>query len=313
MREFWIGGVTGSPIYNSMFDYWTTSTACHGWTTTGSITRQQGAAIKWTGEQVARVANVGATHSLDSTWRRFLTDLAGQNIRLRAWCTTSTASVLRIQIVGAATSSSPYHSGDGEWEMLEIEATLATTDLDWIPRITTDSTATQDVGEIWIDSGYVPAEHPIPIALMPGGPTAIYLSRMPVNITDRKAEVRPSRLHPWHHWRWQRYHDQNADVEFGTIVWTERPPPGMRMWVMGSGPLTLPTTTTSSVEVNQSEAELIANMVAMRLLELQMGMLPTSGKSALADRIARLQRDVSILAEGFGARTRTASLPRQWP
>ena len=310
VRSFTIGGVTGSPLYNSQFDYWTSSTALHGWTAT-TLTATRSQTTKWVGENTATLSGSAGNLRPDTVWRRFLSDFADQNVRVYLWCQTSVASNIRVQIVGASnTYSSSYHSGDGGWELLEAEGKLDIADLDWIPSIDFAGGGNASVPPIWVEGYSTSIQHPLPVPLCPDGPSAIYLSPMDLAKSSLKAAVRPTHRASYPDFVWNRYHDQQLDSQVGTVLWTRTPSAGLRVMFEVAGPLSLPSADSTVVEVNQYEGLLLAKVAAMRLLEGEFMKAAGQRRVNLAERVNRLQREIEALSEGVGAQANSAQLPR---
>jgi hypothetical protein len=313
VRKFWVKAVTGSPIYNGDFTYWTGAAALDGWNAvTTTLSRLTADADKFIGERVARLGTGDGTVQLAQRWRRFLSDFAPGAVTLRAWVRCLTGSVARINLAGDGftTGSSAYHSGDGDWELLSKEVTLADTSIHLYPELERGAAGNADFGEIWIEGSHVPDVHPFPIDLAPYGPKSIYIGPMGVDESNLRANVNPRNLRPWNEWRWVRYHEETTNEEIGLIVWTKKPPAGYRMWIEVDGPVTAPTADTDVLELNTIEAILIAKMAALKLVEIKVLTASALMAQKLLQTAAQLARDVERLSEGKGAATRAAPLPK---
>ena len=120
VRNIWLDHwLTGSPVYNSTFEYWTSTSAEEGWTVgTTSVSRRSYSSDHIVpGQNAARLAAAG-TLTLDDKYAQFLQDLAGDSVTLRAWVRTGSTSNSRAQLLvdGSVVASTDYHSGDGQWE-----------------------------------------------------------------------------------------------------------------------------------------------------------------------------------------------------
>ncbi|HHT9130879.1 MAG TPA: hypothetical protein ACFYED_00130 [Candidatus Tripitaka californicus] len=312
VRPLWLHGVTGSPIYNADMAYWTTSALLDGWTVaTSTLSQQTGAAAKWIGESAARIGTANGYLTLDAKWARYLADLEGQSVRLHAWLRASATGNNRVSMLedGSSVKDSGVHSGDSDWHLVSTDSyTLTAGETDISIRIERAG-GNVDCSFLWLEHGAgVPSLHPIPIALMPDGPTEILLSPLGFDDTNRTAYVRPRNASPVGGWDFVRYHDEALDVETGVIVWRTTPPAGRMMWIQGAGPLTLPTADTGVVELDQTESLLVAKAAAIILLERNM----YRGGARWAERVARLARDVQALSEGHGSSRDSASLGPDW-
>ena len=294
-RDVWIKAVSNSPIYNSGMDYWTSSALLDGWdVATATLTRRQTAAAKLTGENAAELNTLAGTLTLARPWMRFLADLEG-TVTLRAWVRTGAASNAKISLLddsGTATSSGS-HSGDGEWELLSKQVSLTNTDTERTVQFQTSTTTLAMLGEVWVEPTTRVYEQPIPIALLPDGPTEIYSSDLYVNEGNLKAAVRSRRVRPVNGWDWMRYHDEAANVEYGVLLWKRPLASAQRLWLVGNAPFTLPTTDGAIVEINVHEAILVATLAAIKLYETHAVGMPASTRAQVDERVASLKRDAA--------------------
>lgn len=311
VRKHWCWAVSGSPIYNADMGYWTSSSALHGWTaTTSTLARSQAAANKWVGENVAQLTTASGNLRLDPTWARFLAEMAGSSVRVNAWMNGSSAGANRAAILenGSSVANTGNHEGDSDWHVVSSSfVTLTQSETDITVQVER-AAGTSMCSLIWIEGGAFPDLHPIPIALFPEGPTAIYSYPMDLDTANTRATIFGARGRPLSGWDWRRYHDEAANVEMGVLEWKRRPAPHRLLRIEGDGPFTLPTTETGVVELNQMEGLLIAKMAAIILLERSM----QAGSPRWAVRIDRLARDVERLAEGMGSSQEAVTLGPTW-
>ena len=129
VRNIWLDHwLTGSPIYNSTFEYWTSTSAVDGWSvsTSDSISR-----LSYSNDHIVPSQNAvrlaadgdGSTLTLDDKYAQFLQDLSGDTVTLRAWVRTGQGSNSRANLLvgGSVVASTDYHSGDGQWEMVSAD------------------------------------------------------------------------------------------------------------------------------------------------------------------------------------------------
>ena len=310
VRPFWMHGVTGSPIYNADFSYWTSSSALNGWTaTTTTLSRQQGTGAKWISEQSARLGTANGDVSLVAPWTRFLADFANTSVRLHAWANGSAAGANRVAIfeTGSSVANSGNHEGDSDWHVVSTSSvTLTAGETDITVRLER-AAGNADFNLIWLEGGAFPDLHPFPVALIPHGPLEVYLTPLSVNTTNTRTNTMPSGARRVAGWDWFKYHDEALDVATGVLVWHKKPAAGQLMWLKCQGPLTLPTADTGVIEVTQAEGMLVAKAAALALLESNPGVTPQ-----WRDRVARLQRDVETLARGLAANAEGVSLGPTW-
>jgi len=153
-ERFWANHwVAGSPIYNSTFDYWTSSSALHGWVATtvtiAQTHRSSTSVLVWPGNNIVTFSGSAGSLALDEPYQRYLTDLRGQTAILRAYVFATSASQTRVQlVVDGTTSSSNYHSGGSRWEVLTVTVNIANTARDILPQIDAGVSGTNRVGAI---------------------------------------------------------------------------------------------------------------------------------------------------------------------
>lgn len=313
VRKVKLMGVTGSPIYNGFPEYWTSSSALHGWTAaTFTLTRRSGGNYGWVSETVCDISASTGTLLLDAVWARFLADLAKSSISLYGWLTVSNANHTRLQIIqdDGTLNSTTYHSGDGEWEMVYVESVnLPDTDTQWSVRVQNSlGNVSPTYGGMWITGGFTPSLHPLPIALLPHGPTTVRIGPLATDTPNTRANVMLQNAQSVHGWDWVMWHDEAADDETGCLLWRQKPAAGRLMLIEGDAPFTLPTADAGVVELNQIEGLLVAKTAALILLQNNV----VTGDARWAQRIAMLQRDIERLAKGAGRSADVATLGPNW-
>ena len=298
-RRVYVPIVTGSPIFNGQPAFWPSSSTLDGWTVSGSTLAQGTAGIdRWVGESVASLTSADGTLALDAEWRRFLADQMPATLKLYAWMRAANPATARVNIVTpGGTTNGTAHSGDGEWEVQRAELSIGADQQEWFPQLERLGAGGADVdfGEVWVEGGGVPLEHPIPIGLLPDGPEEILLSDMNIDEGNSRARVRPDRAQPWRGWQWRRYTDSVLD--YGVITWTQRPPAGRRAWLVGPAPFTLPTVDSSVIELDEWDAQFVCKIAALKVYEGWMNRVPNSVRVKWSDTVSRLTRDINILYE----------------
>lgn len=309
-REFWLNHwLTGSPIYNPTFDYWTDSTTPDGWLKSSvTATRVQHTAAGVTvvpGESLVEFSGSAGFIESDRRYRRFLSEFRGHTVNLRAWLWATNANEIRLRLLvdGSVVATSDYHSGDGTWEMISIEdysvadgATEIRVRID-VP----DPTGTPRCGAIWLEGGPRISEYPFPVTLAPAGPSSIFYAPVHVDSTNLVAR-KQHHLQPLENWSIYRYRDEQATTETGVLVFHGGlPPVRNRLWMPATVPLSLPTADTDNIEVATPEDLLLAKMTALNLI------LPRIGKSeALSRKAGDLRAEIQELSEGRGSSTKHA-------
>jgi hypothetical protein len=306
VRKLWVYGVSNSPIYNADFSYWPSSTSVDGWTVaTGSVAKVQSGA-RHLGEHALRMTSTNSTLTLDNDYRRWLQEFVGNTVTLRALVSSGASALFHSLNTAGTQNVLATHSGDGEYEVLSGDLSIAATEANWGLQLKNGS-GTQDISLVWVEGGAQIHEYPFLSRLMPDGPENIYLQRMNVDPTNKKLTVSGADIKATG-WGYQKYSGDAEDYELGLLTWRSGLPSAYLMKMVGSGPFTLPTADTGVVEVNEVESLLVAKLAASELLELSMRSSPRSYRQSLADDVGRLTRDINLLVEGVGSQADATSL-----
>lgn len=313
--------VTGSPIYNSTWDFWTSSSVVDGWTATtvtiAQVHRSSTSTMVVPGNNVVAFSGSAGTLALDEEFQRYLSDLRGQSVMLRAWVFATAATQTRIQlVVDGTTSSSSYHSGGSQWEVLTLSVNIASTARVVLPQIDAGVSGTNQCGAIWLENTSGVREYPIPIDQIPDGPDAIYAVPINTQESDLVADVHHGgRMRALDGWGWYRMHEDVTvgTNNFGILVFHKaRPRDGYRLWMPSSVPFTLPTTDAGNIALNVPDDLLIAKMTAKNLLEKDMRKSGDAG-GRLQRASGRLQDSITELIQGRGADiAKSQPLGRGW-
>ena len=322
-----------SPLFNCDWGSWSQTTYPDGWEADGAsltLSQEQHTSYVWGGtgsslKAVATAADYIRYSRASSPWRAFLWDFRGGTVTLRCPMLTSTASAARLNLYTTTDNYSSYHSGSGDWEVLSVPVsvgeTLAGTYIGIEPRLTLAVASTVYFGPIWIEG----PEHymlPFPIATMPDGPSQVLFASSMLSAdafassrgTDRQLPKRMRALSGWKYYvdSAEGLNSSKTDINTIGIIDLRPLPAGTPLYVVGDGPLTIPTTSTSVVECSYSESNLLATVAARILLEKSLQNLPTDLQRSRMLRIGALQRDENILSMGVGSNRNVASLPIGW-
>jgi len=317
VRNIWINHwMTGSPIYNATFDYWTDADGSippvdtvDGWTVaTTAVSRLSYSSDHIIpGQNAVRLAAhaSGGTLTLDKKYSQFLHDLRGQSVNLRAWVRTEAASNSRVQILADGRTdadvlgSSDYHSGDGGWEMVSTGAgTISNSTTEITIRLQNSGTVEGDFGAVWLEGGSGIREYPFPITLAPDGPDSVFHYPVDVNESDKASNISARSMSSARF----NFHKYRYDSDEMGVVELHSRPTGARVLRMPtSAPLTLPTSDSHNVEVTRIDALLICKMAASKLLLKDMLHGPTTFRQRAAERANILMGEVRSMVEGRGA------------
>ena len=324
-RLFYSQMMGGSPVYNADWGYWTSSSVVDGWTLSGvTQARERGSGNIADSETSVKQTTATGTLTLDARWRRYLYDMRGYTVTLYCPVLCDTASAARLNLYAGANNYSSYHSGTStRWELLSVEVAIAKDAADIYPQLVKDTAGSVVYwGMPFMLGGPVATNYPIPLQLMPDGPSAVYLSPpRPFRQDDLASGRGTLDLKQIRHrgtasnFNLLKHHDEDTTTLLGELDFGHRPvAQGRRMWAIADGPLTVPTTTTATtnLECTYSESLLIATLAARKLLERDMERVPPDVRRTHADRISRLTRDFNELSVGAGAARDVAPLPWTW-
>ena len=313
VREFTYRGiVVGSPVYNANFELWSTTTTVDGWGGEGagvSQTRTRNDAnIAGSETSVGLASSSGSEGrlALSDPWRRFVWDMKGHTVKFYCWVKSSTASHARIGISnGSSITYSDYHSGDGDWNLLEVEYASALSDTGLYPCLSVATTATSYFSDCWMQGGSDITEYPWPIALAPDGPSNAALVNQSTNTSDAVGDMRQlGRRRPVNDWQFVLDHTYSfpsaTSLQRGILILPSGLPHGERVIMQCVGPFTLPTADTEAVEVTLPESLMLAKMAARSLLERRLLQLPLSTRRVYEEMMQRLAGDVGALSSGHG-------------
>ena len=317
VRPVWLNHwVVDSPIYNSTFDYWPTTTTIDGWTVSGSTIAQRlytSDPRTVPGEYAVRLTTTG-TLTLDTKFRRFLDDFGGYTVTLYGWARTAAASAARFQLLeeGTVTASTGFHSGGSNWELLSVSRAIPAGIVEIYPRIDHTGATAADYGAVWMTGGPRCREYPFPMTLAPDGPEAIYVSPVNIDTGNAVTTTRPRFSRPISRWEFIKYRQGSDDLGMIRLL-GNLPSSGHRLWMPTNLPPTLPTADTDNVEITLQDSYIIAKMAAIKLLKKNPwgGALATSRKAR--ERVAELESEVEELSKGRGsAASQVAPLSPGW-
>ena len=313
VREFTFRGiVVGSPLYNANFELWSTTTTVDGWGGEGAGVAQtrtrNDANIAGSETSIGLASSSGSEGrlSLSDPWRRFVWDMKGHTVKFYCWVKSSTSSHARIGISnGSSITYSDYHSGDGDWNLLEVEYASALSDTSLYPCLVVANTATAYFSDCWMQGAGDITEYPWPIALAPDGPSSMAMVSQSTNTSDAVGDMRQlGRRRPVLDWQFVLDHTYSfpsaTSLQRGILVLPPGLPHGERMLTQCVGPFTLPTADTEAVEVTLPESLMLAKMAARSLLERRLLQLPLSTRRVYEEMMQRLAGDVGALSSGHG-------------
>jgi len=120
--------ITNNILPNSLPADWVSSSAPDKWTVTGlTATQETTAANLRVGTSGLKMVSAGSDQTVMCTnsGNKYLSNLAGRSITLKAWVYASAASKVALRLYDTAQTLSSYHTGDSKWHLLTITETLA--------------------------------------------------------------------------------------------------------------------------------------------------------------------------------------------
>ena len=323
-RHFWMRAMGGSPLYNADFSYWSSSTAIDGWTaSSSSVARERASGNLALSETSARLHTAVGYIGLDDMWQRYLNDYKGDELTLYCWVKCSAGSTARLNLYNGSNNYSSYHGGGGDWELLHVQVDTSKTDTAIQPRLHIDTTSQAYFNMPWVATQQSVRTYPFAHQLMPDGPYEVLETAMgieedevasgrglgTIRQQDRSRLVLNSRL--------VKHHDEYTTSQIGGLDFTQSrkaPSDGRLMWWRGDGPLTVPTSSLSSdnLEVTESESLLLATSAAIILLQRAVAGAPASTRETYLSRVQRLADTFDEIAIGAGQSRDVATYSMGW-
>ncbi len=120
--------ITNNILPNALPATWTSSSTPDKWTVTGLTASQATtASLLRVGTSGLKMISTGSAQTVMCTnsENKYLSDLAGKSITLKAWVYSTDASKVALRLYDTAESLSSYHAGDSKWHLLTLSETLA--------------------------------------------------------------------------------------------------------------------------------------------------------------------------------------------
>lgn len=301
------GWVTGCPLWNPGFEEWNSSSDAVGWTASGLTLARSTTEPVWSDQYNARLTNgaSGRYLGLTTAQRTELAVLLGHSVTFYAVVKTSTASICRLSIIDAdATTNGSYHSGGGNWELLEVTRGLPDTKPDAFDlRINAVGAGTIDVGRAWTEGGPGITTYRSP-ATMVNGPLGIYVARMDDRLHPGPTAIwRPASFYT------QSHEDANASTGRTDFILNGRAPSAYHMMLLGRDVLTELSADTDNAEVTTLSGELLETEAAITLLGM-------SEVAAMVSQHAGIEKVLDMLMrrrEGLLQRVKDLPIPMPLP
>lgn len=306
------GFVSGSPLYNAGWDYWTSTTAVDGWPAT-TVTLAQNTTDASDIPVALDIVGAGSPGYVEYAGRyaSFLDDFRGETLNFYANVKFATASEVRLSILEDSTvTNGAYHGGTG-WEVIKVEKTGLDKTADIKLRINNDGSNTCTVGRVWVSGGAAIKYYPFPPNIF----TQINKFSLATASADT-SNVTPARQLGnlmdliYTDMTYRETQDLGGD-EIGQLFVPAGPlgrhiPNGRIMVLEGSGPLTIPSTDTGNISIDRTEEQLLAAQAALILLNERSIAGDERMRNNFFGRIQQLQQEIETLADGYA---RSRALP----
>ena len=200
------------------------------------------------GAQSASITASGATEGIEQNLLNALdfTDYAGKTLHARAWllATVASAGRMRVTFDGTTYTNGPFHSGDDDWEgpnthLIDVTIPASATEATLSFEVTDGNVLLVDLAAAWVDPL---TRYTVPTAFVYGP----HLVRQQARRLEPQGDYLP--LGPGN-----------------------PPRAGHLLQLEGMGRLTVPTTETTSVEVDENQAEYIVALAAVSFFRTLMG------------------------------------------
>ena len=205
-------------------DFETFSTTFTGWTEVGSPTTSAETSLVMHGSQSAKVvADAGAAGQLTQTPTVNVNQVTNRSATFKCWVYTTAADTARVRLDwnGSDIDSSDYHTGNDQWELMSVTATVPSdaTQIKAVCEVAAGGTAYFDAA--WLLAGPV-YKYTVPTTII-GGP--YYVS--------------------------QQFSETDPDGPYYQLPKNATPTSGRRLRIEGIGLLSRPTTDSATVELGE--------------------------------------------------------------
>ena len=297
--------VTNSPLYNSSFNEWTSSSAAVGWTvTTSTLAREARGLNTLNTPFVAKLTTAAGYIAPASGYLNDLLVLRGSTIQVYAVIYTSHSGGATVAVNdGSTTTTGTASSTVNGWQTISVEATIGEDALKIEPRINlANSSATLYVAQVWIEGG--PLLRTMRASgIFPDGPSVVSLR----GITDRDQ--------PWELGQRRSYsglrYTLNADPALATdYAEFEFVPPisGVnRLRLEGRVPVNSLSADSDIMEISETEAQIVEHDAAIRVLDRTLADKPLNMQADYRQRQGKLLMDKNKLEINL-SRSTTATL-----
>lgn len=193
--------------------------------------------------------------------------------KMRVWASAASSGRI-IMDDGVTTTNSSYHSGDSQWELLDVSAAIGSGATRF--RVTCEAAASATV---YFDTGYA--------VINP-----LYRYTVPTSVIRGPMQIL------------QQYDESRPDGPYYPLLENESPKEGRILRVTGMGTLSQPETESETTEIGEPNVRLVAAYAAMVLNQMLLERAASQQQARLEKAAERWARQVATLSNQPGIRMR---------
>ena len=254
-------------------DFETFSSGFTGWTEVGSPTVTAETTYVIHGDQSAKVVgDSGAAGQLTQAPTINIDEITNKTVTFKCWvwCAAADTARIRLDWDGSDITSSEYHKGQNEWELLDVAASVPTTATQVKAVIEVVASGTAYFDASWLEAGPI-HKYTIPSSVLTG----------PHYVTESGSE-------------------KDIDPYYFPIIGV--PTAGRRLRIEGMGLLSRPSSDTSATEVSAPQSNIITAYAGMYFFRTQAASNAVDESSRFTELAAGFSRDAVRMVHQPGLR-----------
>jgi hypothetical protein len=254
-------------------DFETFSSGFTSWTEVGSPTVTAETTYVVHGSQSAKVVgDSGAVGQLTQAPTITINEITNKTVTFKCWvwCAAADTARIRLDWDGSDITSSEYHKGQNEWELLDVAASVPTTATQVKAVIEVVASGTAYFDASWLEAGPI-HKYTIPSSVLTG----------PHYVTESGSE-------------------KDIDPYYFPIIGV--PTAGRRLRIEGMGLLSRPSSDTSATEVSAPQSNIITAYAGMYFFRTQAASNAVDESSRFTELAAGFSRDAVRMVHQPGLR-----------
>ena len=218
------------------------------------------------------VGDSGAVGQLTQAPTITINEITNKTVTFKCWvwCAAADTARIRLDWDGSDITSSEYHKGQNEWELLDVAASVPTTATQVKAVIEVAASGTAYFDASWLVAGRI-QKYTIPSSVLTG----------PHYVTESGSE-------------------KDIDPYYFPIIGV--PTAGRRLRIEGMGLLSRPSSDTSTTEVSAPQSNIIAAYAGMYFFRTQAASNAVDESSRFTDLAAGFSRDAVRMVHQPGLR-----------